>query len=297
MKRKYIFSTGAIGIIFMMIGQLSFAVNDTLVKEIVIDNTNNLSVINVIFLRGLLSTSFIFIYLKFYEKKNIINIFKIKNYHKRGIYEVLTAICFFTGLILLPVAEVYTLLMTNPFFVTIFAFLFLKEKVGIRRWIAVAVGFVGVIFVVNPQDISFNFLYIFPIIAAVFLTIRDIATKGIATKSNSFEIIFITSILMTLFSGIGSLFFEFTFKIEYLPNLFISSIFLTIAYIFSVLTIFYAPLSLTASARYSVIVFGMIFGYLILNEIPSSNMVIGATIISLSGLFVIRRQKKLGKID
>ena len=77
MKRKYIFSTGAIGIIFMMIGQLSFAVNDTLVKEIVIDNTNNLSVINVIFLRGLLSTSFIFIYLKFYEKKNILNIFKI----------------------------------------------------------------------------------------------------------------------------------------------------------------------------------------------------------------------------
>ena len=297
MKRKYIFSTGAIGIIFMMIGQLSFAVNDTLVKEIVVDNTNNLSVINVIFLRGLLSTGFIFIYLKFYEKKNIINIFKIKNYHKRGIYEVLTAICFFTGLILLPVAEVYTLLMTNPFFVTIFAFLFLKEKVGIRRWIAVAVGFVGVIFVVNPQNISFNFLYIFPIIAAVFLTIRDIATKGIATKTNSFEIIFITSLLMTLFSGIGSLFFEFTFKIEYLPNLFISSIFLTIAYIFSVLTIFYAPLSLTASSRYSVIVFGMIFGYLILNEVPSTNMVIGATIISLSGLFVIRRQKKLGKIE
>jgi len=296
MKRKYIFSTGAIGIIFMMIGQLSFAVNDTLVKEIVVDNTNNLSVINVIFLRGLLSTGFIFIYLKFYEKKNILNIFKIKNYHKRGIYEVLTAICFFAGLILLPVAEVYTLLMTNPFFVTIFAFLFLKEKVGIRRWVAVAIGFVGVIFVVSPQNISFNFLYIFPIIAAIFLTIRDIATKGIATKTNSFEIIFITSILMTLFSGIGSLFFEFTFKIEYLPNLFISSIFLTIAYIFSVLTIFYAPLSLTASARYSVIVFGMIFGYLILNEIPSKNMIIGATIISLSGLFVIRRQKKLGKI-
>ena len=297
MKRKYIFSTGAIGIIFMMLGQLCFAVNDTLVKEIVIDNTNNLSVINVIFLRGLLSTSFIFIYLKFYEKKKILNIFKIKNYHKRGIYEVLTAICFFTGLILLPVAEVYTLLMTNPFFVTIFAFLFLKEKVGIRRWGAVVVGFIGVIFVVNPQNFTFNFLYIFPIIAAVFLTIRDIATKGIATETNSFEIIFITSILMTLFSGIGSLFFEFTFKFEYLPNLFISSMFLTIAYIFSVLTIFYAPLSLTASSRYTVIVFGMLFGYLILNEIPSPNMLIGATIISLSGLFVIGRQKKLGKID
>jgi drug/metabolite transporter (DMT)-like permease len=297
MKRKYILSAGLIGIIFMMLGQLSFSINDTLVKEIVIDSSNNMSVINVIFLRGLITTLLIFIFLIFYEKKNILTILKFKKYHQRGIYEVLTAIFFFTGLILLPVAEVYTLLMTNPFFVTIFAFLFLKEKVGVRRWGAVAIGFIGVIFVVNPQNVNFNFLYIFPIIAAIFLTIRDIATKGIATKTNSFEIIFITSILMTLFSGIGSLFFEFTFKIEYLPNLLISSILITIAYIFSVLTIFYAPLSLTASARYSVIVFGMIFGYLVLNEIPSTNMIVGAIIISLSGLFVIRRQKKLGKIE
>jgi len=297
MKRKYIFSAGALGILFMMLGQLSFSINDTLVKEIVVDSKNNMSVINVIFLRGLITTTFIFLYLKFYERKNILNIVKIRKYHQRGIYEVLTAICFFTGLILLPVAEVYTLLMTNPFFVTIFAFLFLKEKVGIRRWAAVIIGFIGVLIVINPQNINFNFLFLFPIIAAVFLTIRDITTKGIATKTNSFEIIFITSLLMTIFSGIGSLFFEFTFKIDYLSNLFISSIFLTVAYIFSVLTIFYAPLSLTASSRYSVIVFGMIFGYLILNEIPSINMIIGATIISLSGVFVIRRQKKLGKIE
>ena len=121
MKRKYIFSAGLLGIIFMMLGQLSFSINDTLVKEIVIDSSSNMSVINVIFLRGLITTFIILMFLIFYEKKNIFTIIKIKKYHQRGIYEVLTAICFFTGLILLPVAEVYTLLMTNPFFVTIFA--------------------------------------------------------------------------------------------------------------------------------------------------------------------------------
>jgi len=297
MKRKYILSGGTIGIILMMLGQLCFSINDTLVKLMVVELKNNMSVVNIIFLRGLITSFLILLYLKFYEKKNIINIIKIKKFRQRGFYEVLTAISFFIGLILLPVAEVYTLLMTNPFFVIIFAFIFLKEKVGIRRWTAVIIGFIGVLFVINPQNVNFNFLYIFPIIAAIFLTIRDIATKGIATKSNSFEIIFITSILITLFSGIGSLFFDFTFNIKYLSNLIISSIFLTIAYVFSVLTIFYAPLSLTASSRYSVIVFGMIFGYLILGEIPSTNMIFGAIIISISGLFVINRQKKLGKID
>ncbi len=59
---------------------------------------------------------------------------------------------------------------------------------------------------------------------------------------------------------------------------------------------FYAPLSLTASARYSVIIFGMIFGYLILGETPTYNMIIGAIIITLSGLFVIKREKEIGKI-
>ncbi len=296
MKRKYIFTTSAIGVIFMMLGQLSFSINDSIVKLIVVDTEKNLSVLNVIFLRGLISTTFIYLYLKIYEKKDIFNIFKINKYYQRGMYEVLTAVFFFTGLILLPVAEVYTLLMTSPFFVTIFAFLFLKEKVGIRRWGAVVIGFIGVVFVINPQNINFNILFILPIIAAVFLTIRDITTKGIATKTNNFEIIFITSVLMTFFSGIGSLFFEFNFKLEYLPNLLVSSIFLTTAYIFSVLTVFYAPLSLTASARYSVIVFGIIFGYFILNEVPTINMLIGAVIISFSSLFVIKRQKDLGKI-
>ena len=76
MKRKYIFSVGALGIIFMMLGQLSFSINDTLVKEIVIHSKNNMSVINVIFLRGLITTTFIFLYLKFYEKKKYIKYYK-----------------------------------------------------------------------------------------------------------------------------------------------------------------------------------------------------------------------------
>jgi drug/metabolite transporter (DMT)-like permease len=213
------------------------------------------------------------------------------------LFEVLTAFCFLTALVLLPVAEVYTLLMTNPFFVTIFAFFFLKEKVGLKRWCAVLFGFIGVIIVINPSIYTFNYLFFLPILAAIFLTIRDVTTKDISTKSNSFEIIFITSLLITLFSGVGSLFIEFSLGSYSLIKISISSFFLTVAYLFSVLTVFYAPLSLTASARYSVIIFGIIFGYLILGEEPSYSMLVGALVISLSGLFVIKREKDLGKIE
>ena len=295
MKRKYIFSPAILGILFMILSQFSFSLNDSLVKLIVIESSNQLSLLNTIFIRGLFTTLVIILYIKIVERKNLITIVSQIPYHKRGLYEVLTAICFLSGLILLPFAEVYTLLMTNPLFVTIFAFLFLKEKVGVRRWIAITVGFIGVLIVINPNKVNFNFLYILPIMAAIFLTIRDIKTKNIANDNNSFEIIFITSLLMTVFSGFGSLFSEFSLEFKSLFKIILASIFLSIAYLLSVLTVFYAPLSLTSSARYSVIIFGIFFGYIFFDELPTINMIIGALFIIFSGLFVIQRERKLGK--
>ena len=295
MKRKYIFSPAILGILFMIFSQFSFSLNDSLVKLIVIESSNQLSLLNTIFIRGLFTTLVILLYIKIVERKNLITIVSQIPYHKRGLYEVLTAICFLSGLILLPFAEVYTLLMTNPLFVTIFAFLFLKEKVGVRRWIAITVGFIGVLIVINPNKVDFNFLYILPIMAAIFLTIRDIKTKNIANDNNSFEIIFITSLLMTVFSGFGSLFSEFSLEFKSLFKIILASIFLSIAYLLSVLTVFYAPLSLTSSARYSVIIFGIFFGYIFFDELPTINMIIGALFIIFSGLFVIQRERKLGK--
>ena len=297
MKRKTLFTYSLLGILLMIIGQLCFSINDTIVKFEVKKIENIFSIFNIIFIRGIFATIIIFIYLYFFEKKNIFKIIWNKNYYFRGIYEVATALFFFTGLMFMPISQVYTLLMTNPFFVTIFAYFFLKERVGLRRWTAVIIGFVGVLIIIKPQNMSFNYLFLFPILAAIFLTIRDINTKNIVTKENSFEIIFITSLLICIFSGLSSLYFGFEVKLNQIPNIFISAIFLTIAYLFSVLTIFYAPLSLTASSRYSVIIFGIIFGYLILNEIPTFNMIVGAVIITSSGIFVIKRQKDLGKID
>ena len=296
MKSKILFSTGIFGILLMMAGQLSFSINDSFVKLTVKEIGIDSSIYSVIFSRGIITTSLLGIYLIYFEKKNLLNILKIKEFHFRGLYEVLTALFFFSGLIFLPIAEVYTLLMTNPFFVTIFAYFFLKEKVGFRRWTAVIFGFIGVIIVINPQNISFNYLFFLPIISAIFLTIRDIATKPIATKTNNVEITFVTALLITIFAGFGSLIFGFEVTTSHSPFLLTSGVFVLFGYLFSVMTIFYAPLSLTASARYSVIIFGIIFGYLILGETPTYNMIIGAIIITLSGLFVIKREKEIGKI-
>ena len=73
MKSKYILSAGTIGIVLMMLGQLSFAINDTLVKDIVVDSKNNMSVINIIFLTTYYTIS------KNIVKLSIIDVAKIQH--------------------------------------------------------------------------------------------------------------------------------------------------------------------------------------------------------------------------
>ncbi len=281
----------------MLFASLFFAINDAFVKYAVKQIGNDSSLYDVVFVRGFIVCILIIILIIFFGKINIRNLFNDKRAYTRGFFEVLTAFAFLISLMFIPMAYVYTLLNTTPLIITAAAAIFLKERVGVRRWSAVIIGFIGVLIVVNPGDLKFDYFFILPILSAVFLTVRDLVTKGYKDKSKSLEIIFVTSFLVTISFGIAACFYETDISLEVLLYIIISSVTLTIAYFFSVLTILYAPLSLTSSTRYSVIVFGIILGYIFFSEIPSINTIIGAVIISLSGLFVIQRQKKLGKIN
>ena len=297
MKKYLNISNNAKGLFLMLFGQLSFAINDTLVKFMVKVSEDNLSTLNIIFIRGFFSSIFLLLIIIIFTKNDFKAVFKNKKSYLRGFFEVLTAAFFFSGLILMPMANVYTLLMTAPFIVTMYSFFILKERVGIRRWSAVLIGFVGVIIVINPQNLEFGWLFTLPIISAFFLTLRDVVTKEIVNKNNSLDIALVTSLLLMVFSGVGTILINTEIQFYNLIYILISSIFLTSGYVCSILTVYYAPLSLTASIRYSVIVFGIILGYIMLGEEPSLNMIIGAIIITASGLFVIKREKELGKID
>ena len=285
------------GIIFMVLSSFFFAINDAIVKYTVKQLGDDFSLFKIIFFRGAIACTLILILIFLFGKINLNKLFYEKRSYIRGIFEVLAAFCFLTSLMLMPMADIYTLINTAPLIITATGAIFLKEHVGIRRWSAVIIGFIGVLIVINPKNLQFGYVFILPILSAIFLTLRDVTTKGFKNSSTSLEIIFVTSILVSISFGLTSLFFPINIDLLSIFYISISSIALTLAYLFSVLTIFYAPLSLTSSTRYSVIVFGILFGYIFFKEIPSINMIIGGIIITLSGLFVINRQKELGKIN
>jgi len=128
------------------------------------------------------------------------------------------------------------------------------------------------------------------------LSIRDMYTKNFKKNYPSLQIAFMTCFVVTAIFGLLSIYKFYNFSLMDIFILFIAAFFLAIGYIFSVATIKIALVSATSTFRYSVILWGILYGYFLFDETPSINSYIGALIIIISGLIIISRQKKLGKI-
>lgn len=294
--KKPLINNELLGIFYMILCQFSFATNDAMVKFIY-QNFDEIFVLNqVIFIRGIFALFFIGIFLYFKNLLNFKIIFSSKQLSIRGVFEAFAAICFFIGVATLPFGMVYVLLSLAPIFMTAFGALFLNEKVRWKRWTAVILGFIGIIIVINPKELEFGYFFIFPLLSAILLSFRDMYTKNIKGNFHSLQIAFITCLVVTIFFGFLSLYKFFNFSLKEYLILFVASFFLSLGYIFSVATIKVALVSVTSTFRYSVILWGILYGYFYFGEIPNTNTYIGAVLIVISGLIIITRQKQLGKI-
>jgi len=285
-----------LGIFYMLLCQFSFATNDAFVK-VIYQNYDEIFVLNqIIFIRGIFTLLFILLFLYIKKEINFKLIFTSNELRIRGLLESLAAIFFFIGIALLPFANVYILLSMAPILLTAFGAIFLNEKVRWRRWSAVLLGFIGVVVVINPGKLESSYYFIFPVIAAIMLSIRDMYTKNFKKDYHSLQIAFMTCFVVTTLFGLLSIYKFYDFSIMDIFILFIAAFFLALGYIFSVATIKIALVSVTSTFRYSVILWGVLYGYFLFNEVPSTNSYVGALIIIISGLIIISRQKKLGKI-
>ena len=284
-----------LGIFYMILCMLFFSINDAFIKYILFLYKDITLLGEIIFIRGICSTAILALYL-YYKKKLDFKVITSKPLHLRGLIESIAAIFFFLGLMYLPFGELYSLMNLAPILITASGAFILGEKVGWRRWTAVICGFIGVLIVIDPNNLKFGFAFIYPLIAAIFITQRDTITRKFLNKFDSLQIVFITSFSVSVFFGFGIFLNHKPIDVEIFIYIFLSAIFVTLGYYFSVLTIKTANISTTSPFRYTIIIFGIILGYFIFNEIPAFNMIIGSLIIISSGIFIILRQKKIGII-
>ena len=296
MFHKFKVSNDLLGIFYMLICQFSFATNDAFVK-VIYENYDEIFALNqIVFIRGIFTLFFILLFLYIKKELNFKLIFTSNELRMRGILESLAALFFFIGIALLPFANVYILLSMAPILLTAFSAIFLKEIVRWRRWSAVLLGFIGVVVVINPGKLETSYYFIFPIFAAIMLSIRDMYTKSFKKDYPSLQIAFMTCFVVTIFFGLLSIYKFYDFSLKDIFILFIAAFFLALGSIFSIATIKIALVSVTSTFRYSVILWGILYGYFLFEEVPSTNTYIGALIIVVSGLIIISRQKKIGVI-
>ena len=205
-------------------------------------------------------------------------------------------IALFIGLRELPLADVVSLTFGGPIFVTVASIFFLSEKVGVKRWSAVFLGFIGMLLIVQPAFIDLNFYYITPIVFCIFFACVAISVRSLSkTEPNyriAFYFTFLCSVLgiITIFKGDWVLPTKIDFLIFIIMGLCgsIANLLLTQSYRL-------AEASLVTPIKYLSLVFAIVFGFLIWSEIPKLLTLFGALLVITSSLIIFTRENKLKK--
>lgn len=214
----------------------------------------------------------------------------------RAISGAAAIIALFIGLRELPLADVVSLTFGGPIFVTVASIFFLSEKVGIKRWSAVFLGFIGMLLIVQPAFIDLNFYYVTPIVFCIFFACVAISVRSLSKTEPNYRIAFYFTVLCsilglaTIFTGDWILPTKIDFIIFMIMGLCgsIANLLLTQSYRL-------AEASLVTPIKYLSLVFAIVFGFLIWSEIPKLLTLFGALLVITSSLIIFTRENKLKK--
>jgi len=269
----------------MFLSVCTFSVMDLLVKW-----SSDYPAGEVLFFRGffgLLPTYFLI-------PKNKLKTFYITTRSKEHLFRCLMGLMALIAIVValreLPLAVVVSLSYAAPLFITVLSIFLLSEKVGVFRWLAVIIGFVGVVIIAEPGFKGMNYLYFLPLIFCIGMAFVTITIRKLSTT----EPIWLISIFFTITISIAGL---ATIPMGWvMPNFqdFIllaligvtggsANLFLTQSYKLS-------EVSLVAPLKYLALVFAIFFGYFIWNEIPTIKTLIGASLVVLASLIIFRRE-------
>ena len=196
------------------------------------------------------------------------------------------------SMVLLPLADAVALLFAGPLFVTALATPMLGEHVGLRRWAAVIVGFVGVVIMLRPTPDAIQILAIIPIVAALFSALRDVTTRRISTTESSTAMMFWSNALLLVVAA-------FTFPFGWLPmtlndlwQLAVMGVIVGIAHWVMIEAYRLSEAALVSPFKYSGIVWGALFGYIFWQTVPDAFILTGGTLVVASGLYILHRETR-----
>lgn len=208
----------------------------------------------------------------------------------RSLIGLSTMLLIFWSFDLLPLAEATTIWFSGPLFLTALSVPLLGERVGVHRWSAVVIGFVGVLVMLRPGTETFQLAALVPLCAAFCYALAMIAVRQLTRRDATTTVVFYFTVCATIFSGLLA---PLDWRWPDLPGfLLLAATGLTGGVAQQFLTHAYsqAPAALVGAFNYVTLIFAAAFGYLIWGEQLGPSLLLGTGIIMASGLYIIYRE-------
>ncbi|MGO1119282.1 DMT family transporter [Rhodovibrionaceae bacterium A322] len=273
----------------MIAAGLALTLNDGILKWL----TGDYPVGQIMFTRGL----FVFLPIAFLAWQagglSSLRIKSAKAHLIRAALVVSATFMFITGLRYLDFADAISITFAGPLFVTAMAAPLLGEVIGWRRWAAVGVGFVGVLFIVQPTGGVFHWAALLPLGASLLGAFRDVLTRRMAQGESSVAVLMTTTTAVTLAGGSTVLLGGWvSLAWGDLALMALSGLLMGTAHFLMIESLRLAEAALVIPFKYMSMIWAVLIGFFVWGSLPSATTLLGAGIVIASGLYILHRERR-----
>ncbi|RUW60633.1 DMT family transporter [Mesorhizobium sp. M7A.F.Ca.US.008.03.1.1] len=281
------------GALFMMVAMAGFTLNDAITKY----SSQSMNMAQVMLIRGAFAS--LFVGLLAWQRGALARPGSMLQplVALRVISEAGATVSFLVALAHLPIANVSAVLQALPLAVTMGAALVFGETVGWRRWLAIAIGFAGVLIIVRPGFEGFSIYSLSALASVACCAVRDLATKRIpkaiptllVSTATAFAMTVVGAALLPTMGGWTPMTGNSTALLA------LAAVLVLIGYQSIIMAMRAGDISFIAPFRYTALIWSILLGLFIFADIPDLPMIVGATVIIASGLYALYRERVVGR--
>jgi drug/metabolite transporter (DMT)-like permease len=277
------------GIRFMTLAMVSFIFNDAIVKYV----SESLPAGQLIVIRGLMACALTLLVARALGVRVKLSELGERWVVVRATLEAVASFFYLYALFNIPLPNATAINLSSPLFVTILAMIFFRERVDVYRWLLIALGFLGVILVIQPQAANFNAFGLLTLASTAMYAGRDLLTRKIPSGIPTVVVTLSTAISVTLLAAIVLLFQGWQpLSGRQFGFLALAAACLAAGYFFMIQASRQGEFSVVAPFRYTGLLGALILGYLVWGYVPNSMAWIGITMLILTGMLMLFREHR-----
>lgn len=292
---------------FLVLALLVLSLQDIAVKWI----GGDYSVLEIVVFRSLIALPFTLLFFRYEGQRGLPTTQRYKLEYVRGFFLFLSFTTHFMGLAALPLADIAAIRYSAPLIITFLSVVLLGETVGPRRWLSLIIGFIGVLFIVNPGSATFNMGSIFILMSTLFYALSVMITRKLQATDSSATMAYYSSLVYLIASFILAPLaivvgetpdahpsIAFLFRAWAMPTLLDGVIMSGLGLIWAggmyLMARAYslALASVAAPFEYVTLPINMMWGFVIWQEIPTLTTLAGAFLTLSSGMYILYRERR-----